>query len=319
MRNAIIISTLIATPCAAQVTNPPIIRVDTSQFATKTAVDAAAQAAADAKRKADDAAAAVNATVRTVNGVSAVNGNVAITLPTVPDMSAYATTAAVNAAISAATAGTIKTVNGATAVNGNLAISLPTMPDLSPYATTTSVTTAINSATAAMVKTVNGSTPNASGAVTIALPVNRFLTGTYTVDTLPTPSATYVNMYADVTDLFGSLRDYVRCIQVGSSFYWRPVAQTYAATAVSLASGNYTVMALKTPPIIIANGTLLADRTITLSTVGAYPGATVDVAFDGNLGLFGITIKSGVGTTLGTVISGGRKRFVFANNDWYTL
>lgn len=147
---------------------------------------------------------------------------------------------------------------------------------------------------------------------------SNLIDGAYTVDTLPIPSAEMVDKYARVSDLFGEKRDLVLCSQVGSSYFWQPVRPQYAKN-VSLASADVTLTALKSPSVLLAAGTLAANRSITLSNTMAYPGASFEVGFDGALGLFGIAIKNELGSTLAALISGGRKRYFFADGSWQTF
>jgi len=141
-----------------------------------------------------------------------------------------------------------------------------------------------------------------------------FVPGTFTVDTLPAPAAAMVGMYARVTDLFGEKRDLVLCSQVGDTFFWQPVRQQYAKTMTLAADMPLTT--LKSPTIVLLAGTLGANRNITLSNIYAYPGASFEVGFDGNLGLFGITLRNHLGSSLGSLLGGGRRRFFFADGNW---
>lgn len=146
------------------------------------------------------------------------------------------------------------------------------------------------------------------------LPVSNVLTGgPYTVDTLPTPDASNLDRYARVTDLFGEKRDLVLCSQVGGVYFWQPVRATYAKSI----AGNVdtTLTTLKSPSVVFMTANLTANRTVTLSTTNAYPGATFEVAMQGTLGINTLTIA---GLALGATVSmilGGRKRF-FYDTAW---
>ncbi len=142
------------------------------------------------------------------------------------------------------------------------------------------------------------------------------LTGTYTVAAaqgtaggLPIPDASMVGKYARVSDLFGEKTDLVLCSVYGSSYFWQPVRPFWARTMAGNAS--MTLSPLKTPSLIRLTGTLTANRTLTLDTTNAWPGCEFEVAFDGGLGIFGLTIAGlDLGATL-AVLAGGRRRVVF--------
>jgi hypothetical protein len=140
---------------------------------------------------------------------------------------------------------------------------------------------------------------------TTNIPVASFiLPNTYTVDTLPDPS-NYVDMYARVSDLFGSKRDLVLASQVGSTSFWQPVRQDYGATKTITA--DFTVFPLKSPNALKLTGSIGvgATRNVTLSTVGGWPGATFEVnagltSLLGALNILGTGLGSGVGLLLGS-------------------
>jgi len=140
--------------------------------------------------------------------------------------------------------------------------------------------------------------------------------GEYTVATLPTPDSSMVDRYARVTDLFGDKRDLVLCSQVGGNYFWQPIRPTYAKSM----SGNQsmTLTALKNPSVLFLTGTLSANRTLTLSTDLAYPGATFEIAMEGTLGLFGLNIAGLDGGSLLSLLFGGRRRVFFdgSSNSW---
>ena len=146
------------------------------------------------------------------------------------------------------------------------------------------------------------------------LMVSAILPGSFTIDTLPA-AADNVDRYARVTDLFGEKRDLVLASRVGSEAFWQPIRPQYAKV-INIASANATLTSLKSPSVIVTIGTLLANRTITLSNTLAYPGASFEVGYNGTLGIFGVTIKNEIGSTLASLISGGRKRYFFADGNW---
>lgn len=126
---------------------------------------------------------------------------------------------------------------------------------------------------------------------------------------LPIPDVTMVGKYARVTDLFGEKTDLVLCSVSGGLFFWQPVRPFWARTMSG--NSNMTLSPLKTPSLLRLTGSLSASRTLTLDTTYAWPGCQFEVAFDGALGLFGLTIAGlDLGGTL-SLIAGGRRRMVF--------
>ncbi len=94
-----------------------------------------------------------------------------------------------------------------------------------------------------------------------------FLPGNYTIATLPAASG-YAKMYAWVTDLHDSQPDLV----ISDGTNWKPV-RPFATRIVANANVNMTLTPLVNSPTQIMQGTLTANRNITLSTTNAYPGA----------------------------------------------
>lgn len=145
----------------------------------------------------------------------------------------------------------------------------------------------------------------------------NFLSGIFTIDTLPAPSSDMVGYYARVTDLFGEKTDLVLCSSYGSSYFWQPVRPQWARSL----SGNQsmTLSALKSPSLLRLTGTLTAARTVTLDPTGAYPGLQYDLAFDGTLGIYGLTV---VGLDLGAtlaLLAGGRRRIVYDGSAFQNI
>jgi hypothetical protein len=135
--------------------------------------------------------------------------------------------------------------------------------------------------------------------------------GEFAVANLPSAAANQ-DKFAYATDLFGSVRDKVASVKIGSTWYWVPT-RSYAKTNIPIAS--MTLVTLASPTTILFNGTLLASQNITLSTTNAYPGASFDIGFDGTISVGGITIAGllgGITTTLG---AGARKSFRYADNN----
>lgn len=99
-------------------------------------------------------------------------------------------------------------------------------------------------------------------------PASRFLTGSYTLDTLPDPAAN-AQKYAWVSDLFDSQPDLV----ISDGTYWKPV-RPLAVLQVPNANTNMTLQCMRNSPTVIFKGALTLSRTVTLASGGfCYPGA----------------------------------------------
>lgn len=148
---------------------------------------------------------------------------------------------------------------------------------------------------------------------------SKFLPGTFTVDTLPTPNAANLSYYAIVSDLFGEKTDVVLCSKVGGQYFWQPTRPEYAGTRV--ANADLLLTPLKMPSILFLSGAIAAGltRTFTLDTNLVYPGASFEIANDATLGLGSILNVSGIlGGSVVSMILGGRKRF-FYDGGWKTF
>lgn len=157
-----------------------------------------------------------------------------------------------------------------------------------------------------------------SGGIVSALTgPSSILAGSYTVDTLPTPNAGMVGSYARVTDLFGEKTDLVLCSVFGTTYFWQPVRPQWARSIAG--NQNLTLTPMKAASILRITGTMTASRTYTFDTTLAWPGAQFKIAFDGTLGLFGVTLAGlDLGATL-SLLLGGRRRAIFDGAAWQTF
>ncbi len=135
--------------------------------------------------------------------------------------------------------------------------------------------------------------------------------GEFAVSALPAASAN-ADKFAYATDLFGAVRDKVAAVKIGATWYWVPT-RTYTKTNVPI--GSTTLAALSSPTTVIFNGTLLASATLTLSTANAYPGARIEIGFDGNISVGAITVSNLLGGATTTLGLNGRKTFYYADNN----
>lgn len=147
--------------------------------------------------------------------------------------------------------------------------------------------------------------------------VLNILSGTFLVDTLPAAGPDMVGTYARVSDLFGEKTDLVLCSSYGSNYFWQPVRPDWARSVSS--NQNVTLRPLKSPSLLRLMGTLTATRTITLDPVGAWPGLEYNLAFEGALGLYALTV---VGLDLGAtmaMLAGGRRRIVYDGSAFQSI
>lgn len=135
--------------------------------------------------------------------------------------------------------------------------------------------------------------------------------GEFTVATLPAPALT-PDKFAFVSDLYSAVRDKVFSIKIGTTWYWVP-SRSFTKTNVPI--GNATLGALTTPTTTLFNGTLLSAAEVKLSPLLAYPGARIDIGFDGTISLGTITISGLVGNATTALGANGRKTFVYADNN----
>jgi len=142
--------------------------------------------------------------------------------------------------------------------------------------------------------------------------IPTILAADYTVDTLPDPAAN-IGKYARVTDLFGSTTDLVLAARTGALTYWKPVRPVFAAKQT--VSANMTLMPLKTPSILLLDGTvpLGTTRTVTLSTALAFPGASFRFKQRSGLGsiLGALNVLGVYGGTPVSILTGGSQEFVY--------
>lgn len=134
---------------------------------------------------------------------------------------------------------------------------------------------------------------------------------------LPVPSAEMVGLYARLTDLYSEKTDLVLCSAYGAgNYFWQPVRPLWMNTAPVSANQDLTLFPLRSPSVLRLTGTMTANRTITPSKVGAWPGCQFEIAMEGTLGLFGLTIAGlSLGSTLQLLLN-GRRRIIFDGTDY---
>jgi len=135
--------------------------------------------------------------------------------------------------------------------------------------------------------------------------------GTFTVATLPAPTAAIVGRLAKVTDLFGDQFDTVRCCAVGTFYFWKPQssdsARNFAMTADML------VKPLTYPQGLRLTGTigLGTVRKLTLDVEGGWPGCCKEISAGGLGSILGTlnVLGSGLGSGIG-LLTGAYKKFM---------
>lgn len=135
--------------------------------------------------------------------------------------------------------------------------------------------------------------------------------GTFSVATLPAPTAAIVGRLAKVTDLFGDQFDTVRCCAVGSFYFWKPQSSDSARNYTL--TGDMTVKPLTYPQGLRLNGSIGVSvlRKVTLDVEGGWPGCCKEISAGGlgtilgTLNVLGTGLGSGVG-----LLTGNYKKFM---------
>ena len=115
---------------------------------------------------------------------------------------------------------------------------------------------------------------------------------------------------------FGEKNDLVLCSAYGSKFFWQPVRPAWPNTSAMSVDQNMALRPLRSPSVVRLTGTMTANRTITFDKTMAWPGCQFEIAMDGVLGLFGLTLAGlALGATL-SLLAAGRRRVVFDGTDY---
>lgn len=129
------------------------------------------------------------------------------------------------------------------------------------------------------------------------------------------PSVTFLNQYARVSDLFGSVDDIMRCRFDGTNYRWVPQRSDFSGTSAAT-SGTVNIIPLVTPPVLRATGTLLGNLTLSMSTTNAWIGQRQTVVNNSVLGIFAATLTGLVGSNL-TILGGGSQTVVYGSTGWF--
>lgn len=128
-------------------------------------------------------------------------------------------------------------------------------------------------------------------------------------------SATYLGMYARISNVFGSVRTVMICEYDGNSYYWRPQRTDYAIDSTQ-ASGTMSLLPLFTAPEIRLQSTLVGLMTITPSTVNVWPGCSYLIYAPTSLGIYSLTLTGLVGGLTAALLGGSSRRIVYTAAGW---
>lgn len=168
------------------------------------------------------------------------------------------------------------------------------------------------------VDTSSFATLSALSAIAATIPPTAFVSPTpMTVsDLLATypASAGILGKYAQVTDLYGSANEVMRCSSNGSTYYWRPQRTDYAVNNTTT-SGSMILTPLLTAPQQFFTGTLLGNMTATPSATNAWPGAQFTLTMNGILGLFSLNVNGLIGSAV-PILTGTTRVFTYTSAGW---
>jgi len=131
-------------------------------------------------------------------------------------------------------------------------------------------------------------------------------------------SVTYKNKYANVSDLYGSVEDVMRCRFDGTNYRWVPQREALSGTTAQ-ATGTVAIIPLVTPPTLRLTATLLTGNVqIQPSTVNAYNGQRSRIIMPSSitLGLYVVQITGLLGSNL-SLLAGNVKDIEFGQGGWF--
>ena len=129
------------------------------------------------------------------------------------------------------------------------------------------------------------------------------------------PGASYLNQYARVSDLYGSVDDIMRCRFDGVNYRWVPQRPFFSGTTAAT-SGTVVIIPLVTPPTLRLTANLLGNINVTPSSVNAFVGQQQRIIQDGTLGLFTTTITGLIGSNI-TLLGGNTKLLEYGPTGWF--
>lgn len=124
-----------------------------------------------------------------------------------------------------------------------------------------------------------------------------------------------LNMYARVTDLYGSVDDIMRCRFDGVNYRWIPQRPFFTGVS-SVAAGAVSIIPLVTPPTLRLTANLTGSINITPQSTNAFVGQQQRVIQEGTLGLFTSTITGLIGSNISLL--GGNSRIIeYGPTGWF--
>jgi hypothetical protein len=129
-------------------------------------------------------------------------------------------------------------------------------------------------------------------------------------------SSSLVDQFAIVSDLYGSVRETVRCRFDGTNYRWVPQREAYSGTT-AVTTGTVNILPLITPPTLRATGTLTGNVSFTPSVVNAYVGMRQRIVVNGALGVFVPTITGLLGSNI-TLLGGNSRTIEYGPTGWFS-
>jgi hypothetical protein len=129
------------------------------------------------------------------------------------------------------------------------------------------------------------------------------------------PSATYMNLYARVSDLYGSVDDIMRCRYDGTNYRWVPQREAFSGNNTAT-SGTISLVPIVSPPTLRITSNLTGNLSVVPTTTNAYIGQRFRVVQVGTLGLFTSTITGLIGSNL-SLLGNSVKEIEFGPSGWF--
>lgn len=117
-------------------------------------------------------------------------------------------------------------------------------------------------------------------------------------------NATRLGMFANVNDLYGSIRSVMACEFDGSAYYWKPMRTDYAITSTQ-STGTFNFTPKLSAPTTIMQTNLAGNMTIALGTANAWPGCQCTVYTPSSLGLSTLQFTGLIGGLTKLLLGGG--------------
>jgi hypothetical protein len=129
------------------------------------------------------------------------------------------------------------------------------------------------------------------------------------------PGATYLNQYARVSDLYGSVDDIMRCRFDGTNYRWVPQRESFAGTSAAT-TGAVNIIPLVTPPVVRMTATLVGNVQYSATATNAYVGQRQVIINNATISIFVTMITGLIGSNL-TILGGSSQTIVYGPTGWY--